>query len=240
MSLFTEYYDTIWGDIADEKFLSDILAQYEKGLMVDLGCASGRVLKIGLKADWSVCGIDFDRDMLAEARKELDALPGCERSTLIESDFCDFNLPAPARVIVSMANTYTLVMDKEARRKLFKSVYRNLEKNGTFAVYFISSASFLTGVKERTFNVAGEMANQVLGKVKMNLGRMGIPAIIGLPMVVVGEKVIQHHASSPVLEVPFTDGGDIKGAIEFCLESRDVTVGNQESTEQTTKLVDMF
>ena len=153
MSLFTEYYDTIWGDIADEKFLSDILAQYEKGLMVDLGCASGRVLKIGLKADWSVCGIDFDRDMLAEARKELDALPGCERSTLIESDFCDFNLPAPARVIVSMANTYTLVMDKEARRKLFKSVYRNLEKNGTFAVYFISSASFLTGVKERTFNV---------------------------------------------------------------------------------------
>ena len=89
-------------------------------------------------------------------------------------------------------------------------------------------------------DLAGEMANQLLGKVKMNLGKIGVPAIIGLPKVVVGEKTIQHHAASPVLEVPFSDGGDIKGAIEFCLEARDVTVGDQGSAQQTDKKVELF
>jgi len=81
-------------------------------------------------------------------------------------------------------------------------------------------------------DLAGEMSNQICGKVKINLAKLGMTFHIGIPKVVLGEgHSISHMTSSPVISLPIKAGS---GAchLEFCMaEGADQDI-NEEKAEQ--------
>ena len=67
-------------------------------------------------------------------------------------------------------------------------------------------------------DLTGEMCNQLLGKVKLNFGKLGIPMRIGLPEVVLGKgHRILHKVHNPVLSLPLTLDG-LSSHLEFCMD----------------------
>ena len=65
-------------------------------------------------------------------------------------------------------------------------------------------------------DVAGETVNQVCGKVKINLAKVGLKIMIGLPEVITGQgHSVSHKTSAAVLSVPCTHNGK-RCKAEFC------------------------
>ena len=52
-------------------------------------------------------------------------------------------------------------------------------------------------------DISGELCNQILGKVKINMAKLGIKITIGLPEVIMGkDHIIQHKVANPVIALP--------------------------------------
>ena len=52
-------------------------------------------------------------------------------------------------------------------------------------------------------DLIGEMANQVIGKVKINFNKVGVKMNIGLPEVIVGrDHMVVHKSENPVISIP--------------------------------------
>ena len=66
-------------------------------------------------------------------------------------------------------------------------------------------------------DMTGEMSNQLVGKLKIYLGKEGYYISIGLPEVIVGENhMIAHKANNPVLCISIKCAGN-RATIEICL-----------------------
>ena len=56
-------------------------------------------------------------------------------------------------------------------------------------------------------DIAGEVCNQLLGKIRTNFGRLGVNISLGIPEVLSGEShFIVHKINSTILAVPITHG----------------------------------
>lgn len=52
-------------------------------------------------------------------------------------------------------------------------------------------------------DITGELCNQILGKVKINMAKLGIKITIGLPEVIMGkDHIIVHKVANPVIALP--------------------------------------
>lgn len=66
-------------------------------------------------------------------------------------------------------------------------------------------------------DLIGELANQICGKVKINLSKIGVKVMIGLPKVVLGENhSIIHQVHNPVVSLPIKIVND-ECSVEFCM-----------------------
>ncbi|MBF0441058.1 MAG: response regulator [Oligoflexales bacterium] len=66
-------------------------------------------------------------------------------------------------------------------------------------------------------DLAGEINNQIMGKAKMNLIKLGFSMDLGLPSVIVGEKhTITHKTKNPIVMIPIDCDGS-KCVVEFCM-----------------------
>ncbi len=66
-------------------------------------------------------------------------------------------------------------------------------------------------------DLAGEMCNQISGKIKINLAKIDYYVNIGLPQVIVGENhEVSHPGSSPVIAIPMSSN-DCNFSVEFTM-----------------------
>jgi chemotaxis protein CheX len=89
-------------------------------------------------------------------------------------------------------------------------------------------------------DLCGEICNQIVGKVKIRFGTMGVKATIGLPEVIVGKdhKLI-HKVKNPILTVPIKVNGH-ESEFEFCLDKADVEVNDQLASAAPASDVILF
>jgi CheY-specific phosphatase CheX len=89
-------------------------------------------------------------------------------------------------------------------------------------------------------DVMGEIANQVCGRIKGALARLGIKSAIGLPEVIGGERYkIAHKVESAVLRVPLEVAG-ARCEVEFCLAAGQGFVIDEAKSETVETGVLMF
>ncbi len=89
-------------------------------------------------------------------------------------------------------------------------------------------------------DLAGEMTNQVIGKAKINFGKIGVKMSIGLPEVVVGKNhMVVHKTDNPIICIPIEDG-NAKCYVEFSMAKTGDIAIDEKSGEAAPDNVIMF
>jgi chemotaxis protein CheX len=89
-------------------------------------------------------------------------------------------------------------------------------------------------------DITGELCNQILGKVKLNMAKLGIKILIGLPEVIMGKNhIIQHKVSNPVIALAM--GRDnMVFELQFVLSQQEVKFEEVKQEDVPVSSVIMF
>jgi SAM-dependent methyltransferase len=115
------------------------------GMVVDLGCGSGKLVKILSDHGYDTIGVDLSKDLLDIARSY------APWNTFIEQSMWDFELPACVAVtaIGEIINyTFDHQNTDEHIETLFREVYHCLENSGIFLFDFVEPDIIKNGTKE--------------------------------------------------------------------------------------------
>jgi SAM-dependent methyltransferase len=112
------------------------LAAGQEGLVLELGCGTGRIAVPVARAGARIVGIDRSAEMLARARKRIARARLGDRLTLVRGDIRD--LPFRSRVrFAAVPAAYGILQSLTRERDLmrtFASVARVLRRGGLFAI----------------------------------------------------------------------------------------------------------
>ncbi len=138
----TYFYDTIarYYDAENEDVLADLalfseLAEDTDGLILDVGCGTGRVMFHLATEGHRVHGIDRSPEMLARGRRKQAQRPDLrERCTLIEGDILTDALPAKYALILMPYNTFMHLHEDGQQQQALHQMAAALDEEGTLVI----------------------------------------------------------------------------------------------------------
>lgn len=112
------------------KRIIEILHDYhiDDGIVLDLGCGSGRITRKLADAGYDMIGIDSSEDMLAQAyekNREREILYLCQ-------DMREFELYGTVKAIVCCCDTINYLADRDELTQVFKLANNYLDPGGLF------------------------------------------------------------------------------------------------------------
>lgn len=144
---FAEVYDTFMDNVPYEEwcdYICDILAGHgiTEGLIVDLGCGTGKMTRLLQKRGFDMIGIDLSEEMLEIARShEEDSLEGPYRTALkksehpilyLQQDMREFELYGTVRAIICICDSINYVLEPEELLQVFRLANNYLDPKGIF------------------------------------------------------------------------------------------------------------
>lgn len=131
---FAEVYDLFMDNVPYEewsKYITKILRQYgiEDGLVLDLGCGTGKMTRLLAKAGYDMIGIDLSEEMLLIAREQ-----ETENSSILylHQDMREFELYGTVRAVVSVCDSMNYITEEEDLLTVFELVNNYLDPSGIF------------------------------------------------------------------------------------------------------------
>ena len=133
-SEFAKVYDLFMDNIPYDEWagqIRQILSRYgvDKGLILDLGCGTGRMTRLLASFGYDMIGVDSSEEMLAEAREadmsDPDILYLCQ-------DMRSFELYGTVRAIVSICDCMNYILEEEDMLDVFRLVNNYLDPGGIF------------------------------------------------------------------------------------------------------------
>lgn len=160
-SSFARVYDLFMDNVPYEEwsqYLIGLLKEYgiREGLVLDLGCGTGKMTRLLAQAGYDMIGVDNSEDMLEIAREggsvfcsvetaELtdtfakEQLPDEEYGTeaasqilYLHQDMREFELFGTVRAIVSICDSMNYILEEEDLRQVFRLVNNYLDPGGIF------------------------------------------------------------------------------------------------------------
>lgn len=123
--------DTAGSTRANSSFYLDAYAAAE-GPVVELGVGDGRIAVPAAAMGRDIIGVDLSPAMLALCRRRADEAGVLNRLTLIEADFSNFQLSAPAGLIALPYHSLGHVLTLDAKRRVLAHVFSQLRPGGRF------------------------------------------------------------------------------------------------------------
>lgn len=100
------------------------------GPVLELACGTGRLARPLAAAGIDVVGLDSSPDMLAIARRELEAAGLAERVTLVEADLRDFDLGQPYPFAFVALDSFGLLVQRDDQLAALRQIRRHLLPGG--------------------------------------------------------------------------------------------------------------
>ena len=132
---FAQVYDTFMDNVPYEKW-ADFLIKYLKkhgisqGLVLDLGCGTGKMTRLLADAGYDMIGADLSSDMLQIAReKEIEASQGI---LYLQQDMRELELYGTVRAVVSCCDCLNYILSEEELSQVFSLVSNYLDPEGLF------------------------------------------------------------------------------------------------------------
>lgn len=132
---FAAVYDMFQDNIPYEEwceYLADILKDYgvEDGLVLDLGCGTGRLTRLLAEKGYDMIGVDLSEEML-EIATEHQAREGGEILYLLQ-DMREFELYGTVGAVISICDSMNYLMEYEDLVQVFTLVNNYLDPGGVF------------------------------------------------------------------------------------------------------------
>lgn len=153
-SSFAQVYDLFMDNVPYEEwceYICGLLKEYRvrDGLVLDLGCGTGKLTRLLAKAGYDMIGVDNSADMLEIAReaefcvdtetikeeKGMEAENGGEpanRILYLLQDMREFELYGTVRAVVSICDSMNYITDETELLQVFRLVNNYLDPGGIF------------------------------------------------------------------------------------------------------------
>lgn len=123
---------TVWDTGTSPPELLEYLSHHPPGRALDLGCGSGTNLVTMAKAGWQVCGVDFSRFAIAQARSKIRQ-HGLRAELRVDDVTNLYRLKPGFDLILDIGCFHQLNWDE--RQKYLDNVQRLLKEGGDFLLY---------------------------------------------------------------------------------------------------------
>lgn len=139
-SSFAEVYDLFMDNVPYEEwciYITGLLKEYgiEDGLLLDLGCGTGKLTRLLKKYGFDMIGVDNSEEMLEIAREaEYESLLEEENSSILYllQDMREFELYGTVRAIISICDSMNYILQEEELLQVFRLVNNYLDPGGIF------------------------------------------------------------------------------------------------------------
>lgn len=147
---FAQVYDLFMDNVPYEEWSRYVISllkeeKIENGLVLDLGCGTGKMTRLLAAAGYDMIGIDYSEDMLEIAREYQYAQQGeiaddCAEEDAVQDsnilyllqDMREFELYGTVRAVISICDSMNYILDEEDLLQVFKLVNNYLDPKGIF------------------------------------------------------------------------------------------------------------
>lgn len=148
---FARVYDLFMDNVPYEmwcEYLTTILAEngIESGLILDLGCGTGKLTRLMEKKGYDMIGVDNSFEMLDIARES-----ECENILYLMQDMREFELYGTVRAIYSACDSLNYILEEEELLTVFQLVNNYLDPGGLFVFDINTPFKYQELLAENTF-----------------------------------------------------------------------------------------
>lgn len=149
---FAQVYDLFMDNVPYEEWSEYIISllkedKIEDGLVLDLGCGTGKMTRLLAEAGYDMIGIDYSEDMLEIAREyqfvqesatepetggTSDMKEPDKRILYLLQDMREFELYGTVRAVVSICDSMNYILEEEELLQVFRLVNNYLDPKGIF------------------------------------------------------------------------------------------------------------
>ena len=148
---FAQVYDLFMDNVPYQQwgaYLDKLFKEYgiEDGLLLDLGCGTGKLTRILAEKGYDMIGIDYSYEMLDIAKEESD-----ESILYLLQDMREFELYGTVRGVYSACDCVNYILEEEELLEVFRLVNNYLDPGGIFVFDINSPYKYHELLAENTF-----------------------------------------------------------------------------------------
>ena len=148
---FAEVYDLFMDNVPYEawsEYLAELLREHqiEDGLLLDLGCGTGKLTRLMQDKGYDMIGVDYSYDMLSIAKENSD-----ETILYLLQDMREFELYGTVRAIYSACDSLNYILEEDELREVFSLVNNYLDPKGLFIFDINTPFKYEVLLAENTF-----------------------------------------------------------------------------------------
>lgn len=148
---FARVYDLFMDNVPYEawsEYLAALFKEHgiEDGLLLDLGCGTGKLTRLMEKKGYDMIGVDNSYEMLDIAKEHSD-----ENILYLLQDMREFELYGTVRAVYSACDSVNYILEEEELRQVFSLVNNYLDPGGFFVFDLNSSYKYRELLAENTF-----------------------------------------------------------------------------------------
>lgn len=133
---FARIYDELMDNVPYEEWAQFILnllqdRKITEGLVLELGCGTGKLMTLLGKAGFDMIGVDNSVEMLQIAREKTS-----QDFLYLLQDMREFELYGTVKAVISVCDSVNYITKKEELRKVFQLVNNYLDPEGLFIFDF--------------------------------------------------------------------------------------------------------
>ncbi len=133
---FARVYDELMDNVPYEEWAQFILnllqdRKITEGLVLELGCGTGKLMSLLGKAGFDMIGVDNSVEMLQIAREKTS-----QDFLYVLQDMREFELYGTVKAVISVCDSVNYITKKEELRKVFQLVNNYLDPEGLFIFDF--------------------------------------------------------------------------------------------------------
>lgn len=133
---FARVYDELMDNVPYEEWAQFILnllqdRKITEGLVLELGCGTGKLMTLLGKAGFDMIGVDNSVEMLQIAREKTS-----QDFLYLLQDMREFELYGTVKAVISVCDSVNYITKKEELRKVFQLVNNYLDPEGLFIFDF--------------------------------------------------------------------------------------------------------
>lgn len=133
---FVRVYDELMDNVPYEEWAQFILnllqdRKITEGLVLELGCGTGKLMTLLGKAGFDMIGVDNSVEMLQIAREKTS-----QDFLYLLQDMREFELYGTVKAVISVCDSVNYITKKEELRKVFQLVNNYLDPEGLFIFDF--------------------------------------------------------------------------------------------------------
>ena len=131
---FAQVYDMFMDNVPYEAWRDYIVRELKKeeiedGIILDLGCGTGKMTRLLAAEGYDMIGIDLSDEMLMIAREEQTSEDGI---LYLQQDMREFELYGTVRAVVSVCDSMNYILEDEDLLQVFSLVNNYLDPGGIF------------------------------------------------------------------------------------------------------------